>query len=613
MTGEAAAEAAIAAMAGATQPAGTTIAPVAAGAAGAPRVVVEPTPRPLPGGAKGVGAARSVSPDEFDVVGGGRSVEGSSADDDVGPADVANAGAIRPRVLDPSFVGPGADDDVPLRTRGDGAGATDDGGAFDHATSSGADDAPPEDAADSKTEKRDPPPAHAPPRGVAFRDVIGHSAAKLRLDEALLPLALPPDLASSVLGGIRSAPASILLHGPPGCGKTKLARAVAGEAQAAFLKVGPSDVLSKFVGESEASIRGLFREARRKARQMESRCAVIFFDEIDALGRSRVDGTGDEGDKGSRGAAGGDGSSRRVLAELLIQMTQLSNDDDDEEEEEEEEGEDGEGGDSEGEGDEEEGRAEGEGEAGCDGGYGGYDDEDGLRSTAPGVELRNDRNPGVKEQVATPADEPEAGPVVGAPSEARQQQPKPRVIVVAATNRPEDCDPALLRRFAVRVLVGLPSRRDRKKILRRLVSDVDHSVTSAQLDDLAGATEGWSGSDLESAAREACMAPVRECLRAAARLKRRMASRDRQRRSDADGSAREGEGGNEAEEEEAHDAARESLLESFRNLRPVTAKDFEDGIAFFLGDQQGGSTSGQFGSNSEDAHYDSSSSSEDEM
>ena len=60
--------------------------------------------------------------------------------------------------------------------------------------------------------------------------------------------------------GIRAAPVSILLHGPPGCGKTKLAQAVAGEARAAFSSVGPSDVLSKFVGESEASIRGLFRE-----------------------------------------------------------------------------------------------------------------------------------------------------------------------------------------------------------------------------------------------------------------------------------------------------------------------------------------------------------------
>ena len=56
----------------------------------------------------------------------------------------------------------------------------------------------------------------------------------------------------------------------PGCGKTKLAKAVAGEAQAAFLPVGPSDILSKFVGESEASIRGLFREGEIKMDLVEN-------------------------------------------------------------------------------------------------------------------------------------------------------------------------------------------------------------------------------------------------------------------------------------------------------------------------------------------------------
>lgn len=52
------------------------------------------------------------------------------------------------------------------------------------------------------------------------------------------------------------------MYGPPGCGKTELAKALAGEAEAAFLSVSPSDILSKFVGESEASIRSLFQKGQ---------------------------------------------------------------------------------------------------------------------------------------------------------------------------------------------------------------------------------------------------------------------------------------------------------------------------------------------------------------
>ena len=185
--------------------------------------------------------------------------------------------------------------------------------------------------------------------------------------------------------------------------------------------------------------------------------------------------------------------------------------------------------------------------------------------------------------------------------EHKSPQPKPRVIVVAATNRPEDCDPALLRRFAVRVLVALPSKRDRKKIIRRLLVDVAHSITSVQLEALARSTEGWSGSDLESMTREAVMAPVRETLRAAAVLKKR-ASRVAQQRSGAGSS----------EEKVAVDSTtRESLLNGFRNLRPVSSKDFEDGIAFFLGDQENEGF-GEFGCTRQ-VHYDSSDESETEV
>lgn len=72
--------------------------------------------------------------------------------------------------------------------------------------------------------------------------------------------------------------------------------------------------------------------ARAKARQMDSKCCVVFFDEIDALGRSRVDE-----DSGKMSQAGGDNSSRRILAELLIQMTELATDNGEAEESEEEE------------------------------------------------------------------------------------------------------------------------------------------------------------------------------------------------------------------------------------------------------------------------------------
>ena len=75
----------------------------------------------------------------------------------------------------------------------------------------------------------------------------------------------------------------ILMYGPPGCGKTHLARATAGEIQAGFLSVGISDVLNMWIGSSERNLHELFEQARRNTP------CVLFFDEVDALGAKRSD------------------------------------------------------------------------------------------------------------------------------------------------------------------------------------------------------------------------------------------------------------------------------------------------------------------------------------
>ena len=81
----------------------------------------------------------------------------------------------------------------------------------------------------------------------------------------------------------KKAGGGILMYGPPGCGKTHLARATAGEIRANFIPVGISDVLDMWIGSSERNMRNLFQQARR------NRPCVLFFDEVDALAASRAD------------------------------------------------------------------------------------------------------------------------------------------------------------------------------------------------------------------------------------------------------------------------------------------------------------------------------------
>ncbi len=232
-----------------------------------------------------------------------------------------------------------------------------------------------------------------------FADVAGAERAKERLGEVVRWLTDPAPLRRM---GIE-APKGILLTGPPGTGKTTLARAVAGEADAPFFAISGSEVFSKWVGESAANIRELFACARRYAP------SVIFIDEIDSLGRQR--GRDPTSASGAHVAA-------NALNELLAQM-------------------------------------------------------DGFRQ---------EENP---------------------------------VFVLAATNRPDVLDPALLRagRFDLQIEVPRPSPPAREALFRI------HSKALALGDDvdlaaLVRRTAGLSGADIRQVCKEAALIALRRGRRA---------------------------------------------------------------------------------------------------
>ena len=134
---------------------------------------------------------------------------------------------------------------------------------------------------------------------VHWEEIGGLEDVKEELREAVeWPLKIPGVFKRM---GIR-APKGILLFGPPGCGKTMLARAVATESEANFITIKGPEVFSKWVGESEKAIREVFRKGRMAAP------AVIFFDEFDSLVPRRGLGFGDSG------------VSERVISQLLTEM-----------------------------------------------------------------------------------------------------------------------------------------------------------------------------------------------------------------------------------------------------------------------------------------------------
>ena len=224
-----------------------------------------------------------------------------------------------------------------------------------------------------------------------FKDIAGSDEAKQDLEEVVEFLKFPKKF--SAMGA--RIPKGVLLIGPPGTGKTMLARAVAGEANVPFFSISGSEFVEMFVGVGASRVRDLFAKAKKNAP------CIIFVDEIDAVGRRRGSGMG-----------GGHDEREQTLNQILVEM---------------------------------DGFEQGE-----------------------------------------------------------------NVIVLAATNRADVLDPALLRpgRFDRRVNIGLPDRKDRESILKvhfekkPLAKDVD-------LDALAAKSAGSSGADLANIANESAIIAAR--------------------------------------------------------------------------------------------------------
>jgi len=139
---------------------------------------------------------------------------------------------------------------------------------------------------------------------VRWDDVAGLFQAKESLKEAvIMPMRFP-----QLFSGNRKPWKGILLYGPPGTGKSFLAKAVATEANSTFFSVSSSDLVSKWLGESEKLVRNLFEMAR------EQKPAIIFIDEIDSLCSARSDQESE--------------SARRIKTEFLVQMNGVATSDD---------------------------------------------------------------------------------------------------------------------------------------------------------------------------------------------------------------------------------------------------------------------------------------------
>ena len=227
---------------------------------------------------------------------------------------------------------------------------------------------------------------------ITFKDVAGAEEVKEEVKEIIEFLKNPKKF--SKYGA--KMPKGVLLVGPPGCGKTLIARAISGQADVPFFSVSGSEFVEMFVGVGASRVRDLFTQARTYAP------CIVFIDEIDAVGRHRGAGIG-----------GGNDEREQTLNQLLAEMD-------------------------------------------------GFDPHTGI-------------------------------------------------IIVAATNRPDILDPALLRpgRFDRRIVVGLPDTKEREEILK-LHAKGKPFATEVNLNTIAQQTAGFTGADLENLLNEATLLTVRK-------------------------------------------------------------------------------------------------------